>query len=70
MFPGKKFFWNGDEYWIDDDVTLLDVIQYFDYHLSLFVVEYNQKICHKKRWKTIQLKNNDRIEVITIVGGG
>jgi thiamine biosynthesis protein ThiS len=34
------------------------------------VIEYNGKICHQEKWPIIKLKKNDKIELITIVGGG
>ena len=70
MKKTKTFFLNGEEYIIDYNNSLLDIIQYFNYDQSLFVVEYNKFICPKKNWSTVFLENNDIIEIITIVGGG
>ncbi len=70
MKKTKTFFLNGEEYIIDQNINLLDVINYFNYNQSLLVLEYNKFICPKKNWSTIFLKNNDRIEIVTIVGGG
>ena len=51
-------------------ITLSDLINYFNYNTSLFVLEYNNLICNKKNWNKIFIKNNDKIEIVTIVGGG
>jgi sulfur carrier protein len=61
---------NGDKYSTKYELTLLELITYFNYKTSLFVLEYNHKICERKNWDNIFLKNNDKIEIITIVGGG
>jgi sulfur carrier protein len=66
----KSFFLNGERYSIDQKISLFDLIMYFNYNDSLLVLEYNNFICAKKQWKTTFIKNNDKIEVVTIVGGG
>jgi len=70
MKKTKTFFLNGEEYITDENINLFDVINYFNYNQSLLVLEYNKFICPKKNWSIIFLKNNDRIEIVTIVGGG
>ena len=32
--------------------------------------EYNHFICPKERWDTIFINDKDKIEIVTIVGGG
>ena len=64
------FFLNGDEYSTKYELTLFELITYFNYNASLFVLEYNNKICEKKKWDKISIKNKDKIEIVTIVGGG
>ena len=70
MHSSNTFFLNGYEYYTQDQITLFDVISYFDYNSSLLVVEYNNLICNKKNWNNILIANNDKIEIVTIVGGG
>ena len=50
--------------------TFDTLVNYFKYDDSLLVLEYNNLICNKKKWKQIQIKNQDKIEIVTIVGGG
>jgi len=64
------FFFNGNEYYTRKSITLEDLLNYFDYNSLIFVVEYNQFICNKKKWNEIRIQPNDTIEIITIVGGG
>ena len=70
MFTRTTFYFNGNEYFTEKSITLKDLLDYFNYHSSIFVVEYNNFICNKKNWKEIKIKKNDTIEIITIVGGG
>jgi sulfur carrier protein len=66
----KNFFLNGEKYYIEDEITLLQLISYFNYNISLLVLEYNNSICNKKNWDKLYITNNDKIEIVTIVGGG
>ncbi|NJN88690.1 MAG: thiamine biosynthesis protein ThiS [Leptolyngbyaceae cyanobacterium SL_7_1] len=36
----------------------------------LVAVEYNGEILHRQFWDETQLQEGDRLEVVTIVGGG
>ena len=64
------FFLNGQKYTTTSKVTILDLIKYFGYNQSLLVIEYNQFICQKTEWDKIFIQKNDKIEIVTIVGGG
>nr|YP_009496321.1 thiamine biosynthesis protein S [Guinardia striata]AWT38893.1 thiamine biosynthesis protein S [Guinardia striata] len=66
----KTFYLNGQKYSTNDNFSLLDLLSYFDYNLSLLVVEYNSFISTKKDWNQIMISDNDKVEVVTIVGGG
>lgn len=66
----KTFVLNGQEYQSSSNFTLYECINYFNYNSSLLVLEYNNFICPKEKWDQIYIKNNDKIELVTIVGGG
>ena len=66
----ETFYFNGQQYYTDQVIKLNDLLNYFNYNSQLFIIEYNNFICNKNKWKTIEIKNNDKIEIITIVGGG
>lgn len=36
----------------------------------LVAVEYNGEILHRQLWESTHLHPNDRLEIVTIVGGG
>lgn len=66
----KYFFLNGQQYFTESELTILELIKYFNYNTSILVLEYNTLVCNEKNWNHIYIKNNDKIEMITIVGGG
>jgi len=68
--PTKQFFVNGHEFYSDVNITLSDLVNYFNYTTSLFVLEYNNSICNKIQWNKIFITDKDKIEIVTIVGGG
>lgn len=70
MQKAKTFFLNGEEYFTDQNINLLNIIQYFNYDQCLLVLEHNKFICSKKNWSTLFIENKDTIEIVTIVGGG
>ena len=66
----KFFSLNGQSYYTSQDVTLLDIITYFNYSNSLLVLELNQLVYNKKNWHQTFIQNNDKLEIVSIVGGG
>ena len=70
MKAPNKFFLNGEEFFSDKVINLLNIIEYFNYNSSLLVLEYNHFICPKENWETIFINDKDKIEIVTIVGGG
>ena len=66
----NQFFLNGQKYITSSTLTISDLINYFGYNKSLLVVEHNHFICNKTQWNKISVRNNDTIEIVTIVGGG
>jgi len=70
MTQMKYFLLNGQKYCINSETSLLELIRYFDYNTSLLVLEYNNSVCNQKNWSNIFINNNDKIEIVTIVGGG
>ena len=64
------FVLNGQKYYVTKSINLLDLLNYFNYNSSLLVLEYNNFVCNKKNWDKILINENDKIEIVTIVGGG
>ena len=65
-----SFLLNGESYYVNHPITILDLIKYFNYNDSLLVLELNKLICNKNKWNNIFITNGDTIEIVTIVGGG
>ena len=70
MKPAIHFSLNGELYYTIEKITLSDLICYFNYNDSLLVLELNKLICNKKKWSSVFINNHDKIEIVTIVGGG
>lgn len=66
----KYFLLNGQQYYTNYNLTIIELVKYFDYNISLLILEYKNTIWEKKNWNTTRIQNNDRIEIVTIVGGG
>ena len=66
----KYFSLNGQSYYTTQNLTLFEIIKYFNYNDSLLVLELNQLVYNKKKWDQTFLKNHDKIEIVSIVGGG
>ena len=66
----KYFLLNGQQYSTNYNLTIIELVKYFDYNVSLLILEYNNTIWAKKNWNTTLIQNNDKIEIVTIVGGG
>ena len=66
----KYFLLNGQLYYSNSSVTLLEIIKYFNYNDTLLVLELNKSICNKNKWNNIFINDQDKIEIVTIVGGG
>ena len=70
MKKTKRFFLNGQEFVSSKVINLRNIIDYFNYNSSLLVLEYNHFICPKENWDKIFINDTDKIEIVTIVGGG
>lgn len=70
MTQTKHFLLNGQLYYTDRNITLLDILRYFNYQDSLLVLELNKFICNRNNWSNTFIRNHDQIEIVTIVGGG
>ena len=61
---------NGKLKSINDKSTLFNIIKNNKIPLSKVAIELNQEIVDKKKIKNINLKNNDKIEIVHFIGGG
>ena len=61
---------NGKLKTINNKSTLFNIVQKNKISLTKVAIELNQKIVDKKKIKSINLKNNDKIEIVHFIGGG
>ena len=61
---------NGRSKTINKNSTLLNIIKNFKVPLKKVAIELNQEIVDKKKIKYINLKQNDKIEIVHFIGGG
>ncbi len=61
---------NGEEHSLSNSVTLPEFLSQIDLNPRLIAIEYNGEILHRQYWNETRLQNGDRLEIVTIVGGG
>ena len=61
---------NGEEHSLTNSVTLPEFLSQIDFNPRLIAIEYNGEILHRQYWNETRLQNGDRLEIVTIVGGG
>ena len=56
---------------IDSDKALLsNTLELMGYKPNTIVVELNDLIINSKKWDKVLLSDGDRLEIVSIVGGG
>ena len=64
---------NGDTRVLDpapEPASLVAVVALLANNPQLVVAEHNGVIAPRSRWDSIVVKNDDTLEIVTIVGGG
>ena len=61
---------NGKIKSIPDNYKMSDLINKLKIPIKKVAIELNQEIIDKKNIDKINLKNNDRIEIVHFIGGG
>lgn len=61
---------NGETKTCASKTTLPDFLVQVGLNPKLIAVEYNGEILARPLWESTQLKAGDRLEIVTIVGGG
>ncbi|MBE9068042.1 thiamine biosynthesis protein ThiS [Leptolyngbya cf. ectocarpi LEGE 11479] len=61
---------NGTPQLCPQGTTLPQLLIQLEMDPRLVAVEYNGEIVHRQFWDTTVMQTGDRLEVVTIVGGG
>lgn len=61
---------NGETHSCSKSVFLPELLTQMGLNPRLVAVEYNGEILHRQYWTNTQLQSGDRLEIVTIVGGG
>ena len=61
---------NGKIIKIDDKTKLSDLVKNLKVPLKKVAIELNREIVDKKKLNKINLKINDKIEIVHFIGGG
>ena len=61
---------NGKQLSADYNISLIKLLKLNNINEKNIVIEINKKIITKDLWGETRLNKNDKIEVITAVGGG
>lgn len=61
---------NGESHSCSESTSLAELLTQLNLNPRLLAVEYNGEILHRQYWSATHLQSGDRLEIVTIVGGG
>ena len=64
---------NGEEKYLElgnERVLLSSTLELLGYKSNTVVVEVNKLIINSKKWNDVRLKDGDKLEIVSIIGGG
>ena len=61
---------NGETRTCSSKSQLIDLLEQLGFNPHLVAVEYNGEILHRQFWSQTEIQEGDRLEIVTIVGGG
>ncbi len=61
---------NGKETEIENGITLKEFLETSGYNPEKIAVELNGEISPRKTYGDVVLKNSDKLEIVSFVGGG
>ena len=65
-----EIYINGKKKIVDKGIKLSVLIKVLKIPIKKVAIEINQRIINKKRTNIINLKKNDKIEIVHFIGGG
>lgn len=61
---------NGKQIQLPSEMSVADYLEQNNYQIKRIAVELNEEILPKYSYSDTMLKDGDRLEVVTFVGGG
>ena len=64
---------NGEERFINNsnkEFTLTEALSQLGYNSNTIIVELNNLIVNNESWQENKVKDGDKLEIVSIVGGG
>ena len=61
---------NGKSKLVNENLKIIDLIKMLKIPLKKVAIELNYEILDKKKINKINLKSNDKIEIVHFIGGG
>lgn len=61
---------NGESKLYPAGLFLPRLLEHLHLNPRLIAIEYNGEILHRQFWERQSVSNGDRLEIVTIVGGG
>ena len=61
---------NGDPQTLADGLTVADLVLQFNLTPERVAVEVNEHLVRRTEYVAVHLANGDRVEIVTLVGGG
>jgi sulfur carrier protein len=61
---------NGEAHTCLPQTNLPQLLVQMGLNPQLLAVEYNGEILHRQFWEETEIRPDDRLEIVTIVGGG
>lgn len=61
---------NGELHTCIESTLLPELLIQLNLNPRLIAIEYNGEIIHRQCWQKTQMQSGDRLEIVTIVGGG
>lgn len=61
---------NGQQRSLDGPVTVAELLKRFDLAPQRVAVEVNEQLVRRAHLAQVELRDGDRVEIVTLVGGG
>ncbi|MEN9204730.1 MAG: sulfur carrier protein ThiS [Thermostichales cyanobacterium BF4_bins_65] len=61
---------NGSLQTVPECGDVLGLLEHLHLNPRLVAIEYNGEILHRQHWPTTRPQEGDRLEIVTMVGGG